>query len=125
MKDFFRSPLWVLRIGLFAVFFWFGSNEVFYPSLWVGWIPKIFLDIFSLEYTSSALIYSIQVHGLVELLAAFLLLFGKYVKFGAIIMVGILSSIIVFSGINEITVRDFGLFTAALTLFLVYRKKII
>lgn len=104
-------------MGLATVFFWFGFNEIFSPFRWAGWVPQSILDVFSLPFDSPVLTYGIMTHGAVGIFAAVLLL-SRYMKLGALILSLILASIIVFSGINEITVRDFGLLTAAVTLFL-------
>ena len=105
----------VLRIGLAAVFFWFGGDKFFHPEYWLNaWVPPWIIP-FAAKFgvTATQLIY---INGIFEILIALSLLTGVFMRVFALLGVVFLLGITIFIGINEITVRDIGLMGALLAI---------
>lgn len=116
MNNKILNPQFVLRIGLAGVFLYAGLSSLMSPDLWIGFIPTwvssiIPADIFLL------------VHGIMEVVLAFLLVGGVFLPFASFVAFADLLSIILFFGIDEVTFRDFGLLAAALALYLLSKKR--
>ena len=107
----------LLKIGLAAVFLWFGLHKFIDPQYWVNawvphWLPAI-LDVFGL--TPQNFIY---INGIFEVLVGVSLLTGVGVRVFALLASVFLLGVIFsfgFSGFNEIMVRDIGLLLAMLS----------
>jgi uncharacterized membrane protein YphA (DoxX/SURF4 family) len=99
------------RIGISFVFLWFGVNQIFNPSDFMGYLPEMIL---ALESASTIVV----LNGVAELVLGLLLLFGKWTRFVALVLalhlVGIISSL----GYNDIAVRDVGLFIVTVSIAL-------
>ena len=122
MKEFLSSPYSVLRLGLFALFFYFGFNEVLKPYLWTGWIPGFISHSFILEqypYLATILVIG---HGIGSLVSAFLILSRQFVRLGTFGMILLLFPVVGFFGINDVTVRDFAILTAVITVLMDYTQ---
>lgn len=98
----------VLRLGLTFVFGWFGIDKFLHVSTWYGWIPAW------LSFVPQNMF--LYVLGVLELVAAILLLGGRFVRFASLGCAALLIGVVASFGINEITVRDIGLIAMALAL---------
>ena len=101
----------LLKIGIAAVFMWFGIHKFISPEYWVNaWIP-VWLPGF-LEYFSLTPINFIYISGIFQILVglSFLTNVGTRI-FALLASVFLLLVIIIFgfNGFNEIIVRDIGL----------------
>ena len=100
----------IVRIGISLVFLWFGANQLLYPANWIGWVPTFVSAIVSAGKV-------VFLNGIFEVIFGLLLLFGIYTRLVSLLLALHLLSIALPVGINEIGVRDFGLFMATLSIF--------
>lgn len=111
----YASPL--LRIGMALVFLWFGFEQLFNTSAWVRLIPEWVTGLTGL--TASTLV---QFNGAFEVVFGTCLLFGFFTRVVSFLlalhMIHITFTLVMASGWNAISVRDFGLSVATITLFL-------
>lgn len=97
-----------LRLGLAAVFIWFGIDKFVHPSYWVNaWVPLYFLAILAkIHIASQSFIY---LCGIFEVLVSISLITEIFIKtfsvLAAIFLVATLFSV----GISEVTIRDFSI----------------
>lgn len=106
-----RIGIIVLRLGLAAVFIWFGSSQLLSPSEWVGWVPKWAENLSRLSAEKIVFI-----NGIFELVLGLLLVLGFKVRLAASFLALHLAVITFDIGWNEIGVRDFGLTLSTLAL---------
>ena len=106
------APL-VLRLGLAAVFIWFGVSQILNQGPWVSLVPTA---VASMLGTTKAML--VLFNGIAEVTAGTLLAFGVLTRWVAILLALHLASISFDLGLNAIAVRDFGLCVACVTLFL-------
>lgn len=103
-----RYSYLALRLGLATVFLWFGIDKMFHPAYWLNaWIPKQIIEILSSLNISG--IQFIYLNGIFEILIGLSLVTGVFMKFFSVLAILFLMGVLVFVGINEVTVRDFGL----------------
>lgn len=102
----------VLRLGLAALYLWFGLTQLFDAPTWVGWVPA-WVEVFGLEAETVVLL-----NGALETLLGIALAFGIYVRYAALILTVHLFVIIFEIGLTAIGVRDIGLAFATLALAL-------
>lgn len=96
--------LFIIRIGLAGVLFWFGVQEILAPEDWVGYVPDW---VISVGMVSPAVI--VLLNGSLEVLCGLLILLGVFTRFAALLM-GLHLALIAFSlGNNATAVRDWGL----------------
>ncbi|RME78640.1 DoxX family protein [Candidatus Woesearchaeota archaeon] len=107
------KALLVLRIGLCAVFLWFGFSQLFTPQLFYGYLPQW---VYNTLITPQTLIF---VNGIFEIIAATLLLFGVLPRLMAGLLALHLIGIIISLGYNDVAVRDVGLMIATASLIFV------
>lgn len=107
----------VLRVGLALVFLWFGTQQIFHASQWVGWIPAYILNI--LPVGAVAIVYF---NGAFEVVFGTALLFGIFMRVTALLLALHMAHITFTVGYSEIGVRDFGLAVATFSLFLFGRQ---
>lgn len=95
------------------VVIWFGLNEVRNPEAWAIYVPG-FLQGMSMVNTL------VLVHGVILILSGVALIFNFYRRLAAIVLALMLLDIVATlwlgSGLDEITVRDIGLLGMALAL---------
>jgi len=103
----------VLRLGLTAVFTWFGVSQLVNTAQWVGLVPTWATGIFSLSAVDI-----VHINGVFELICALMLGTGFYVRWAAALLALHLFVITSHLGITSIGVRDFGLSFATLALAL-------
>ncbi len=101
----------LLKIGISAVFMWFGVHKFINPEYWVSaWIPHWmpgFLDFFGLTP-----INFIYIMGIFQILVALSFLTGVGVRLFALLaslFLIVISFVFGFGGFNEMVVRDLGL----------------
>ena len=102
----------VVRITLSLVFLWFGFNQIFDTSSWLGWLPS---------WTSSLPIPSfwiIFINGIFEVVLGLLLLVGKWTQLASLLLSIHLFFIALNVGYNDIAIRDLGLSLATFSVFL-------
>ena len=113
----FAQPLFVLRIGLGAVFLYFGIDKFVNPSNWTGWIPEALLEI--IPVSDFTFIY---VQGAVHVILGVLLLSGLFTRVAAAVtaalMLLIITVVIGATGFNDLAVRDAAIFFMAVSLAL-------
>lgn len=107
----------ILSTGLGFVFFWFGLDKLLNPENWLGYITP---------FLSSLIFFNLNIFlyllGVIEF-ALGVLLFTKWkLKLISLLISIHLFLIIIFSSFNEITVRDIGLLSIALALFVQEKK---
>jgi uncharacterized membrane protein YphA (DoxX/SURF4 family) len=99
------------RLGLSAVFLWFGINQLFNPNQFIGYLPEF---LFSLEYAK----YFVIANGIFEIIFGTLLIIGLYTRLAAVILGLHLLAITSQLGYGETAVRDFGLALSTLSIAL-------
>lgn len=111
-----KYPL-IMRLSLAIVFAWFGISEIFNPAYFSGYIPP-FVRV--LPFFDPNLF--IQIHGVVLTLLSLCLIFKFHLRIVGIInmlmLVQIISGLLLIQGVNEIVIRDVGLFGLALSVWL-------
>jgi uncharacterized membrane protein YphA (DoxX/SURF4 family) len=107
----------LLRIGLAIVFLWFGAQQLLHTQMWLGLIPKWVLGMSGLQAATL-----VHFNGAFEIVFGLCLLFGFFTRVVSLLlalhMIHITLTLIMASGVNAISIRDFGLSIAAVTLFL-------
>lgn len=99
----------LLRVGLAAVFLWFGVDKFLNPGYWAMWVPEALAPVFATDAGLYAL-------GLVEVvLGAGLLWEHRWLREVALLTAGYLALVVVGQGVAPV-VRDLGLLAAALYL---------
>ena len=106
----------VLRIAIAFVLLWFGIDELRHPAFWTTYLPKWLLTILPL-----APVTLVALNGTVEFMIGLALLIGVRTRTFAALAALHLLAIVLAVGYNDIGVRDFGLFLAAVALFLMAR----
>lgn len=115
MKSSFSSfaPL-ALRLGLAAVFMWFGVSEIMNPAQWTGFIPN-----WAVSFLGMSAATLVVANGIFEILAAVLLVLNILSRWVAFLLLIHLFVIICEVGLGPIGMRDFGLMIMALALALI------
>ncbi len=103
----------VLRLGLTAVFTWFGVSQIVNTGAWVGLVPVWATGIFGLSAVNI-----VHINGILEIVGALLLGTGFFVRYVAAILALHLFVITSHLGLSAIGVRDFGLSFATLAIAL-------
>ncbi len=104
-----------IRIGLAAVFLWFGVNKFIQPQSWVdAWMPQ-WAQHAALAVGMSAT-NAVFLLGIFEVLVAISLATGFFTRAFASAAAVFLLVVLVVSGLNGIVVRDIGLIAALVAL---------
>ncbi len=101
-EGFSYFSIFLIRVSIGLIFFWFGLDKLIHPLLWLGWIPKTILNI--IPFSGNNFIYIL---GVVELVLGVLLIIGFLVRIVALFTALHLIGVIVSIGFNDVTVRDF------------------
>lgn len=113
----FRYSYLALRLGLATVFLWFGIDKIFHPAYWFNaWVPQgvqLLIAKFSL-----AGIQFVYLNGIFEIIVGLSLVSGVFTKFFSILAILFLVGVLIFVGVSEVTVRDFGLMGGFLAVLL-------
>ena len=107
---------WVPTIGRFLlglVLAWFGYHELIRPGLWTGYVPV-------LSPTSSLATIAVLAHGWLLLVLAVALIAGiaprAAAAIAAVLLLEIVISLTVRSGLSDLTLRDVGVLGLAVIL---------
>ncbi len=93
-----------LRLGLAAVFLWFGINKITHPSYWLNaWM------------TTSQIIY---LCGVFEILTGVSLATGIFSKFFSVLAIVFLVGAAIFVSSGDVMIRDIGLIGGLVAVFL-------
>lgn len=104
-----------LRLGLAAVFIWFGVDKFLNPQYWLSaWVPQSALSIASkFGLGGTDIVYSSAV---LELLVGASVLSNIFIKAFSVLALLFLISVLFTFGISEVLVRDIGLMGGFLAL---------
>lgn len=112
-----KLGLHVLRLGLSAVFLWFGFSQLIDSLNWVGLVPDWATNLLRIP---PAMI--VMGNGLFEIVLGTLLAMGFFVRIISLVLALHLLPIALDFGLVATGVRDFGLVFASLALSLIYTK---
>jgi len=103
-----RYSFWFLKIGLAAVFLWFGSDKFIHPSYWINaWVPAGFLTFLArFNIDGQQFIFLMAIF---EMLVGISLLSGILVKTFSFLAITFLISVFFTAPFNEVIIRDIGL----------------
>ncbi len=105
----------IIRLGLAAVFLWFGIDKLIHPAYWLeAWVP-VWLIVFLAKISFSGVQF-IYIAGIFEVLVGLSLIAEIFTKFFAGLAILFLFAIVVTNGLNEIMVRDVGLMASFLAI---------
>lgn len=112
----------VLRIGLALVFLIFGADkfrgEEAWIAPWTDWVPAWFAKL--LPISPRAFMYPL---GAFEVFVGLSFLTGYLLPWTALLASLFLLSVLVFTGVDQYTIRDLGLLGGTISLFLVGWKR--
>lgn len=101
----------ILRVGIAAVYLYFGISQLINPDLFVFWLPDWTN---SLPLSQTMFIYA---NGVFEVIFGALLALGLFTRISSLLL-GLHLAAITFSiGFTQIGVRDFGLTLATFAIF--------
>jgi len=104
----------VARVGIAAVFLWFGIDKFVHPIEWAGWVPDWMSALIPMSLVSF-----MYIHGAIETLVGVLLLVGYQTRMAALLAVITLCGVIlamIGTGSTDVLLRDVGLLAASLSL---------
>jgi uncharacterized membrane protein YphA (DoxX/SURF4 family) len=106
-----------LRLGLAAVFLWFGIDKIIHPTYWLNaWMtPRVAGIIGYAALSESQFIY---LCGVFEILAGVSLATGIFSKFFSALAILFLIGVAIFVGSADTIVRDIGLVGGLIAVFL-------
>lgn len=109
----------ILRLGLAAMFLWFGFSQLLDGVNWVSWVPEWAPALFHIPPAMIVLL-----NGAFEVVAGCLIACNILTRWAALALAAHLALITFEIGMTQIGVRDFGLTMATLALaFLAETKK--
>ena len=103
--------IFLLRLGLGGVFFWFGVDKCLAPESWAGWVPVFIQDRLPMSMN-----LFLTGQGVGEAILGLFLVIGFLTRFSSFLCALILAAIVYFSGFNEVMVRDLGLLAMAVAI---------
>jgi|SRR3989344_9503527 len=118
-----KYSFWFLKIGLVAVFLWFGFDKFIHPTYWLNaWVPAgfvSFLGRFGLD--GSQFVFLL---GVFEILVGISLLTSVLTKFFSFLAIIFLVAVFFIAPFNEVVIRDFSLIGGLLAvLFWPHRRR--
>lgn len=104
-----------LRLGLVAVFIWFGVDKFLHPEYWLSsWVPQSVLLLASkVGISGMDVVYA---SGVFELLVGASVLSNIFIKIFSVLALIFLVTVLFTFGINEVLIRDIGLMGGFLSL---------
>ena len=106
----------ILRIGLAALFLWFGFSQIFDSVNWVSWVPEWAVNVLHLPPAMIVLL-----NGAFEIIAGGLLALNIFTRWVALLLALHLLVLVIDIGANAIGVRDFGIMMATFALALLVK----
>ncbi len=103
----------VLRIGLAALFLWFGFSQFFDPGSWMSWVPA-----WAPAFSGMSVYNIVIFNGAFEIIAGAALAFGALTRWIALLLALHMLIITVEIGMTPIGVRDFAITMSTLALAL-------
>jgi len=103
-----------LRLGLAAVFIWFGVDKLLHSNYWIMAWTSPALSLFNNFGISQNQLFSVA--GIFEIIIGLSLTFSIFIKFFSSLAFFYLIAILVVNGLTEVTVRDIGLIGGFLTI---------
>ncbi len=114
----FDIGILILRLGMAAVFLWFGFSQLFDSLAWVAIVPEWASNF--LHIPPAMIVIG---NGIVEVVLGSLLALGLWVRVVSFILALHLIPITLDMGFTAIGARDFGLVLASLALSFIYNFK--
>ena len=108
------QPEWgvlILRLGLAALFLWFGFSQLLDGLNWVSWVPAWAVAILHIPPAMIVLL-----NGSFEVVAGSLLALNIWVRWAALLLALHLAVLVFDIGPNPIGVRDFAIMMATFAL---------
>ena len=104
-----------MRLGLAAVFIWFGVDKFLNPQYWLSaWIPQSALSVASkVGISGMDVVYA---SGVFELLVGASILSNIFIKIFSVLALIFLVVVLFTFGISEVLIRDIGLMGGFLSL---------
>lgn len=110
----------ILRFGVFVIFFYFGLMAVLNPELEAAkWIKK---DIYDFINSILPIAIFMTAFGTFQIAVALAILFKVLYRWVLLAAGGMLVGIMVNLGFNDVSLRDFVIFTAVTHLYLSRRQ---
>jgi len=103
----------VLRVGISLVFLWFAFQQLTNTDAWTGFVPDLAVSLSGLSAETLVLL-----NGAFEMVAGLALITGFYTRLAAALLSLHMFHIIFVVGYSAISVRDFGIAIAALSIAL-------
>lgn len=112
-----RHSQLALRLGIAAVFLWFGIDKFIEPQYWVdAWMPQIAQRI--VAYVHAAPSDFMFLVGIFEVLVALSLVTGFFVRWFAALAAVFLVGVLGFHGLNEVLVKDLAVIGGLISLII-------
>ncbi len=106
-----------LRLGLAAVFLWFGIDKLIHPSYWLNaWMTLSVAG--TIKYAILSGSQFVYLCGIFEILAGISLATGIFSKFFSALAILFLLGTAIFVSSGDVIVRDIGLIGGLLAVFL-------
>lgn len=103
----------ILRLGLAALFLWFGFSQLLDGVNWVSWVPEWAVNLLHIPPAMIVLL-----NGAFEVIAGGLIALNMFTRWAALLLALHLVVLVFDIGANAIGVRDFGLMAASFALAL-------
>ncbi|MEK7098456.1 MAG: DoxX family protein [Patescibacteria group bacterium] len=101
----------ILRIGLAALFLWFGFSQLIDGLSWVSWVPEWAVNLLHIPPAMIVLL-----NGAFEVVAGSLLALNIWTRWAALALGLHLLILVIEIGLNEIGLRDFAIMMATFAL---------
>lgn len=104
-----------LRLGLAAVFIWFGVDKFINPEYWLNaWVPQsVVLLVSKVGLGGTDIVYASAIF---ELLVGASVLSNIFIKIFSVLAIIFLATVLLFFGVSEVLIRDMGLIGGFLAL---------
>lgn len=103
----------IIRIGMGAVFLWFGFDQFIHTSDWLAYVPQSISDM--LHIGAATLVH---INGAFEIIFGLALTLGFYTRLAAFLLALHLLDITCIVGYSALGVRDFGLSLTTISVWL-------
>jgi len=103
----------LLRLGIGALFLWFGFDQFIHTSDWLAYVPQSISDMLPIGTATI-----VHLNGAFEILFGLALFLGFYTRFAAFLLALHLIDITYIVGYSALGVRDFGLTIATIAIWL-------